>query len=513
MPATSSKAAAVGSKRKTSAGGAIASGSKAKKSKSGTSSSSSSAEDASIPLGKALASTEKRIRDGAVRSLTAYLAANGAHTIPDLELQKLWKGLFYCFWMSDKPLIQQRLANDLANLVLVHPSTPPSSSSSSSPSSTAEDRPSERAQGGLKFLETFWDTLIAEWSGLDKHRMDKFYLLVRRFVASGFQLLAEEKWHPAAVRKFQEILGKFEGGVLSTNNPKVPDSLTYHLSDIYLGELEKVVELVHDSANEEEMERLAQQEEQGKEGEQGEEEEEEEDLPLVPTLELLMPFVDALATAKSKAMYDRIWSNVFEPLLEDTLRASARHEDDFASDDEQDFENDAEIAEEEEEDAEEEEEGGDETANGTEFHSFADESAMPSDSDSEPSIPDSDDEEENEEEEDGEGDVQFPLLLALSAVPTPQSVDQDDEELEEEDVDVALVLRKAIFQALFKAASRKDATEARRRLLYQLWRDEQDRLNDLQDGEEDKEEEEEDNDGDGHDDDDDDDDEDDEDEE
>lgn len=453
-----STSAASTSKRKPST---PASSSKTKKAKSSTSN-----EDASIPLGKALASTEKRTRDAAIRSLHAYLASNGAHTIPDLELQKLWKGLFYCFWMSDKPLIQQRLANDLAQLVLVHPTT-------STTNSDEEEGPSERALAGLKFLERFWDTIVAEWGGLDKHRIDKFYLLVRRFVASGFQLLAEEHWNLVAVKRFGEILGKFDRGVLSTNDPRVPDSLTYHLSDIYLDELEKVIELVHDQ----------QQEEQ----EDGAEEEGEgggEDLPLIPTLELLKPFVDALATAKSKAMYERIWSNVFEPLFDDTLRASAKDtNDDVLSD-----------IEDEAEDSEEEEEGGDETTTGTEFHSFADESTLTtphadSNSESEPSLPSDSD---SEDEDDGEEDVKYPLLLALSAVPTPISAQEMEEEEEEEgEVDVALLLRKAIFQALFTAASRKDATEARRRLLYQLWRDEQDRINEEADEDNDDDEEEE----------------------
>jgi len=98
---------------------------------------------------------------------------------------------------------------------------------------------STRAEAGLAFLECFWDTLVSEWSGLDKHRIDKYYLLVRRFVAAGFKLLAEEKWSAPAVEKFGRIMGKFEGGILSTNDPKVPDSLTYHLSDIYLEELKR----------------------------------------------------------------------------------------------------------------------------------------------------------------------------------------------------------------------------------------------------------------------------------
>lgn len=350
--------------------------------------------------------------------------------------------------MSDKPLVQQRLADDLASLVLVHPTS----------------APEERVSAGLKFLEAFWDTMVQEWAGLDKHRVDKFYLLVRRFVAAGFRLLAEERWPAAGVSEFQRILGKFDGGVLSTNDPRVPDSLTYHLCDLYLDELEKVMQSLHEEAEE-----------------GGVEEDEDAELPLVPTLELLGPFVDALATAKSKAMYERIWAGVLGPLLDDTLVASAR--DDGFSDEEGDDQDDED--EDDEADAEEEEVAGDATTatQATEFHSFADESTLTHDADeSEPSLPPSSP--ASSTSDDGE-DVRYPLLLALSAVPNPTNLDEGEQDAE---VDVALVLRKAIFQALFTAASRKDATEARRRWLYQLWRDEQDRLNDAQESSESEEE-------------------------
>ena len=33
------------------------------------------------------------------------------------EMLRLWKGLHYCFWMSDKPLIQEELADKIASLM------------------------------------------------------------------------------------------------------------------------------------------------------------------------------------------------------------------------------------------------------------------------------------------------------------------------------------------------------------------------------------------------------------
>lgn len=34
-----------------------------------------------------------------------------------MEMMKLWKGLFYAFWMSDKPPVQEELAIALSKMV------------------------------------------------------------------------------------------------------------------------------------------------------------------------------------------------------------------------------------------------------------------------------------------------------------------------------------------------------------------------------------------------------------
>lgn len=53
------------------------------------------ADDAqSSPFIKHLASSDKRTRDSALASLRAFLASRSE--ISELDLLKLWKGLFYC---------------------------------------------------------------------------------------------------------------------------------------------------------------------------------------------------------------------------------------------------------------------------------------------------------------------------------------------------------------------------------------------------------------------------------
>lgn len=61
--------------------------------------------------------------------------------------------------MSDKPLVQQALAQDLANLTLdVRPK-----------SKTAAGRV-ERFRAAMCYLRGFWEAVVREWSGLDRLR-------------------------------------------------------------------------------------------------------------------------------------------------------------------------------------------------------------------------------------------------------------------------------------------------------------------------------------------------------
>ena len=71
------------------------------------------------------------------------------------ELLKLWKGLFYCMWMSDKPLIQEDLAETIASLI-----------------HSVEDRAT-----GLMFFSISIRTLARDWAGIDTWRVDKFLMV------------------------------------------------------------------------------------------------------------------------------------------------------------------------------------------------------------------------------------------------------------------------------------------------------------------------------------------------
>lgn len=161
---------------------------------------------------------DRPTRDKALSSLRTYLS--GRRELPPLELLKLWKGLFYCMWMSDRPRTQQALADSLAELV-----------------STVS------APAALPFLRAFWQTMQREWTNIDVLRMEKFLLLTRRYVGATFTLLKRAGWDEALVKQHLDLLEEIPCNV---DDVRVPNGMRYHVIDIYVDELERVGALEQD---------------------------------------------------------------------------------------------------------------------------------------------------------------------------------------------------------------------------------------------------------------------------
>lgn len=125
--------------------------------------------------------------------------------------------------MSDKPLVQQALASEIAEILL------------SISNNTAS----------LGFLRGFWDALVREWSGIDRlryvsfpsrlafnifitvsvllFRIDKYYMLVRRFVNASFRLLMRAEWDEAIVSEYTSIMTNRGGPLWCVLNKQFHD--------------------------------------------------------------------------------------------------------------------------------------------------------------------------------------------------------------------------------------------------------------------------------------------------
>jgi len=83
------------------------------------------------------------------------------------------------------------------------------------------------------FVKTFFQTLLREWFKMDKHRVDKFYTLIRLIVSQVYTYMAQRHWNVGIIRLFNDVLWE---QVLS----QTPNGVRFHLIDLTLEELAKV---------------------------------------------------------------------------------------------------------------------------------------------------------------------------------------------------------------------------------------------------------------------------------
>uniref|UniRef100_A0A8C2YYY3 Ribosomal RNA processing 1 n=1 Tax=Cyclopterus lumpus TaxID=8103 RepID=A0A8C2YYY3_CYCLU len=176
-----------------------------------------SIQEPEVQLAQRLASNEKPIRTKAVKKLRKYIhvrshIATGGFT--GEELLKLWKGLFYCLWMQDKPLLQEELSNQISTLI----------------------HSFQDIDGQLLYLESFLQTFKREWTGIDRLRMDKFFQLVRFMFRQTFEMLKRKNWESSAVARFLELLTAH----LLQSGSGAPLGLQFHTLDLYMTELAAV---------------------------------------------------------------------------------------------------------------------------------------------------------------------------------------------------------------------------------------------------------------------------------
>uniref|UniRef100_A0A4W5KLR9 Ribosomal RNA processing 1B n=1 Tax=Hucho hucho TaxID=62062 RepID=A0A4W5KLR9_9TELE len=174
-------------------------------------------QEAEIQFAQRLASNDKPMRTKAIKKLRKYISVrshkiNGGFTGD--ELLKLWKGLFYCLWMQDKPLLQEELSNQISGLMHIF----------------------QNDQSMFLFLETFLQTIKREWTGIDRLHMDKFFQLVRFVFRNTFEMMKRKEWETSVVTRFLELL---TAQVLHSTSG-APCGLQFHILDIYMTELAAV---------------------------------------------------------------------------------------------------------------------------------------------------------------------------------------------------------------------------------------------------------------------------------
>ncbi|EPS63397.1 hypothetical protein M569_11388 [Genlisea aurea] len=173
-----------------------------------------SLESAAGPaLIKYLASCNPRVRSQSLQLIQSWLAAQ-PQILAESDIRRLWKGLFYCLWHSDKTPNQVALINRLTSLFL-----------------------SLRPPLSLEFFRGFLVTLRREWPGIDRLRLDKFYLLIRRFLRVLFEFLRSRDWDLEVVRGYINVLD--ENGFFADDKHR-GNGVNYHVASVFLEEFKGI---------------------------------------------------------------------------------------------------------------------------------------------------------------------------------------------------------------------------------------------------------------------------------
>ncbi|KAJ9689383.1 hypothetical protein PVL29_014862 [Vitis rotundifolia] len=152
-----------------------------------------------------LASCDKSTRDEALRLLHTWFPSQSQ--VSEEDMKKIWKGLFYSLWHADKTPVQSDLIDRLASLL------------------TTLNLPLS-----LHYFSVFLLTMRREWPGIDALRLDKFYLLIRKFMNNFFLVLKNNSWDLEISKRLIVVL-ELEDGRFSGNG------VGYHVASVFLEEL------------------------------------------------------------------------------------------------------------------------------------------------------------------------------------------------------------------------------------------------------------------------------------
>uniref|UniRef100_A0A915AH85 Uncharacterized protein n=1 Tax=Parascaris univalens TaxID=6257 RepID=A0A915AH85_PARUN len=164
-------------------------------------------------LAQKLASGELVTRRRAFKALRDWIRTESAKNEFGVEsMNRLCKGLHYVMWMQDQMLLQEELADNIASLITLFAGE----------------------QQSVLFMKCMLLSLSNEWHLVDRWRMDKFLMLMRRLLRALFKHLRAKKWRQSLVDKYME---SFKEYAISAEK-SLCDGLKFHFSSIFLDELD-----------------------------------------------------------------------------------------------------------------------------------------------------------------------------------------------------------------------------------------------------------------------------------
>lgn len=159
-------------------------------------------------------------RDEAIEQVMNYICSK--KEISFIDLQKLWQGLYYCYWLADKQIYQDDVANIYSGAL----------------------NKVQNTEIAFIYLQTFYETLMKNWKNLDKHRIAKYMTLIRKFTGETIELIKSKNYDLGLIEKINEILLK---GPLNVDILLV-EAIRIFMFEIILEEIQKHAEEITQDA-------------------------------------------------------------------------------------------------------------------------------------------------------------------------------------------------------------------------------------------------------------------------
>ncbi|CAD5209856.1 unnamed protein product [Bursaphelenchus xylophilus] len=172
------------------------------------------------------------------------------------SFDRLCRGLHYALWMQDKMLLQEEMCDEFGSLVNLF----------------------NTHQEVINYMRAMILTLSKHWLNIDKWRMDKFLLMMRRIFRAFFVYLRNKKWQKDLVESSILFMRQT---VITGEDSGVNETLKMHFTTIYIEEL--------DYAG---------------------------DLSTCQVVEFIEPYVDVIKRTCSDTLLKSIYTEVFMTILE-----------------------------------------------------------------------------------------------------------------------------------------------------------------------------------------------------
>jgi len=175
-----------------------------------------------------LASNQGEVRAKSMAALREWLESREGEDFSFTDAMRLWKGLFYAMWHSDKMKPQQELAGLLATLGC------------------------DMEEGaGWTYTQAGILTMCREWMGIDHLRMEKFFSLARYLVRAWMEAMCRGGAPEGMVARWRSLLlvcAAIENCEDGRGSTLIPTDFTtcsgfiLHIADVYFEELVQVLD-------------------------------------------------------------------------------------------------------------------------------------------------------------------------------------------------------------------------------------------------------------------------------